>query len=352
MFNQSSYFLTLKLFICWVIITSISACGSEKEDVPNVDHIKVAVNFHRFEQDLFALDSNNISKGLESLKEKYPAFYALYFQNVLNLGVDSSQFEKALIGFLYNPNVRHLKDTATILLGDLSSFRKDFGRAMQFTKYYFPDYQIPDIYTFISEFNYQRFIFNDGGKDGLGLGLDLFLGENYPYKSIDPTNPSFSNYLTRTFNTSHMAAKAVDLIIDDLAGPANGSRLLDQMIYNGKKLYFKKKFMPEIPDSIIFEYSDAQMNWVKENELEMWSFFTDKNLMFETNFAKINKYINPSPDSPGMPKEAPGKTGNYIGYKIIKAYMKKFPATTLKELSTLNDAQKFLEHSKYKPERK
>lgn len=65
------------------------------------------------------------------------------------------------------------------------------------------------------------------------------------------------------------------------------------------------------------------MDWVRNNELEIWSFFTEQNLIYETNVNRINKYINPSPDSPGMPADAPGQTANYIGYQMITAYMEK-----------------------------
>ena len=52
-----------------------------------------------------------------------------------------------------------------------------------------------------------------------------------------------------------------------------------------------------------------------------------------------------------MPVEAPGQTGNYIGYQMINAYMEKRPNTTLDQLLTEKDAQAILEISKYKPKR-
>jgi cytochrome c553 len=64
---------------------------------------------------------------------------------------------------------------------------------------------------------------------------------------------------------------------------------------------------------------------------------------------KINKYINVSPDSPGMPAQAPGRTGNYIGKQIINAYMERHPETTMQDLLRLQDAQKIMDLSRYKP---
>jgi len=91
------------------------------------------------------------------------------------------------------------------------------------------------------------------------------------------------------------------------------------------------------------------MKWVKENELQMWAYFFDQELFYETNTMTLKKYLSPNPNSPGMPAEAPGRTGNYIGWQIVKKYMKRFPKTTMQDLVALNDAQKILEESRYKP---
>ena len=94
------------------------------------------------------------------------------------------------------------------------------------------------------------------------------------------------------------------------------------------------------------------MKWVQDNELEIWSFFIDQNLMYESKIGKINKYINDSPNAPGMPQEAPGKTANYIGYKIIEAYMDKYTDKEITDLLQATDLQVILDESKYKPKRK
>jgi len=101
--------------------------------------------------------------------------------------------------------------------------------------------------------------------------------------------------------------------------------------------------------SLDIEYTTDQMKWVKENELQMWAYFFDQELFYETNTMTLKKYLSPNPNSPGMPAEAPGRTGNYIGWQIVKKYMKRFPKTTMQDLVALNDAQKILEESRYKP---
>jgi hypothetical protein len=130
-----------------------------------------------------------------------------------------------------------------------------------------------------------------------------------------------------------------------------GSRLIDQMIHNGKQLYILDCILPETPDSIKLGYTAKQTQWVKENEPQMWAHFLKENLLYSTELEKIGKLLNPSPNSPGMPPEAPGRTANYVGMQIIKQFMKRNPNINFEALVKMNDAQKILDLSKYKPNR-
>lgn len=334
-----------------ILVLNLFSCKDEVE-VPNTDGIDVQLKIVRFEDELFKLDANNMDAALKKLHEKYPAFYTLYFNQVLPLTKDSTKLAKAVKNFIKDPAMLKLKDTSHMVVNNFKEIEKELTSSLKLAKYYFPEYKEPTFYTFISEYSFQNFIFKDIKSDGVGIGLDMFLGASFDYKRLDPQNANFSDYITRTFNKDHIVSKSMQTIIDDWVGSQNGGRLIDQMIHNGKKLYIKKKLLPTTHDTLIFEYSAAQMQWVKENELEIWSFFIDQNLMYESRMSSINKYINDSPNAPGMPKEAPGKTANYIGYKIIEAYMNKNDNLELSDLIKDIDAQLILDESRYKPKRR
>ena len=342
------------LFASIVIMTMACKNDKELEDAPDVSNIKVDVEFIRFDQEVMHISPTDIQKGYENLRGKYAAMTDLYFKNVIQLqpASDSVLNTDALKAFITDEKVKVLQDTIDVVMTDLSAEIIDIQKSLKYYKYYFPDKTIPRIYGCNSGFGYQRFIFDDDGeRDGIGLGLEMFLGNEFPYKQVDPKNPIFSEYLTRTFNKAHMARTIVDMLVDDLIGEAPGVRLIDQMIHHGKKLYIIDKLMPFASDTILHEYTEKQMDWCKKNEKEMWSYFFDQKLFYETNAMKISKYLNPAPTSQGMPSDSPGRTANYIAWRIVQAYMEKFPDTTLQDLIKMRDAQKLLELSKYKPKR-
>lgn len=341
------------LFVAICCSILFYGCSDIDSDTPDVSHIQLDYKLVRFDEELFAIDTLDVQSGFENLKNKYPAFIDLYFSQILPLAdPNSEQFLKELRLFLTEKSIIYLKDTTSVVFGDFVKEKQEFDKAFKFLKYYFPKLETPNVYTIISEFGYQRFLFSDENKDGLGIGLDLFLGSEYPYKAIAPENPAFSNYLTRSFNKDHLVRNAMEIIVDDLVGEAPGSRMLDQMINNGKKLYLLHKLMPALQDSVLYVYPQEKLDWVRDNELEMWSFFFDENLFYETNMIKINKYINPSPNSPGMPDIAPGRTANYIGFQIVKAYMKRNPDFDFQDLISEKDHQKIMDQSRYKPRQK
>lgn len=339
------------LLLIGIILTG---CFSDSEVVPDVSHIELDNKLVRFDQLLSSLDTNNLEVESEMLEGKVPEFYRIFFKNVLPFQTETKEgFIKNLRGYLADDRIVKMQNlTAQTFSNFESESMPSIEQSMKLMKHYFPDFIAPNLYTFTSEYTYQQFIFQDSDRDGLGIGLDMFLGSDYSYKDIDPNNPGFSTYLTRSFDKAHMTKKVMEILVDDQVGRPPGSRLLDQMLNHGKKMYILDKVMPEAHDSILLEYTTSQTKWVQENELQMWAFFFDQNMFYESNSMKINKYINPSPSSPGMPDAAPGRTANYLGWQIVKAYMKRFPKTTIQELIAENDTQKIMDKSRYKPKRK
>ncbi len=344
---------TLILVTLFAIISLITSCQSDIKEVhPDVSDIEVEFDIIRLDEIVSNMDTNKLSYELDVVMDKYPAAATLYFGtlNPFTASRNRDTIALRLGAFLRDPFFQNLQDTIGLIYGDMSDIKDEYTEAYRYFHHYFPEADIANVYTMNTGFNYQRFLLpDDDESNALGVSLDLFLGDEYPYKRIDPQNPSFSTYLTRSFNKEHLVKKTIEILVDDQIGNANGVRMIDHMIHNGKRLYILDHLLPEKHDSIIMEYTTDQMQWAKENELAMWTFFFDQELFYETNMMSINKYLSPSPNSPGMPTNAPGRTANYMGWQIVKKYMQRNPKATMQDLIAYTDAQKFLEESKYKP---
>lgn len=332
------------LFIFFALL-AIGGCRPDGRDVPDVSAIETDISIRRFEQDLFSLDTGRMEAGLAALEEAYPEFAPLFFEQLLGALPADTAFYK---GFITHPAMRALYDTCQAVYVNMQNIEADFEEAFRFFQYYFPEEPVPTVTTYVSEFSVAAFVYGD---NGLAVGLDFFLGDAFPYRKIDPNNPVFSEYLIRTFNRGHLVSKTVQALIDGLAGAPSGNRLLDMMVHNGKKLYALDLLLPYAPDSVKLEITSQQAEWLQDNELEMWAYFLKEELLYSSDWQSIRKLVDYSPHSPGMPPEAPGRTANWVGWQIVKAYMEKHPETTLPQLFALRDAQALLDESRYRPGR-
>lgn len=342
---QQLIFLLLGL-VLWSVL-SISCQQNKGKNIPDVSDIDVALKIKRFEQDLFNLDTTNMLTALQALETAYPNFSTCFFDNILEArnARDSTSYIDFTKGFITHHYIQSLYDTCQIVFEDFDYYEKSLAQGFRYFKYYFPDRPIPEIITFISQFGFPAVTCGEQ----LAIGLDMYLGADYPFYYYQPIN--YPRYQSRTFNTEHVTAKTFKALAQYLVGDSKGNRLIDYMIHEGKILYVLDLLLPHTHDSLKLEYTAAQTKWVQDNEFQMWEDVFVKEL-YQSDFNVISYFISPAPSSTavGMPKESPGKTGGWVGWQIVKRYMEQFPETTLEELFALKDGQKILETSRYRPE--
>jgi hypothetical protein len=107
--------------------------------------------------------------------------------------------------------------------------------------------------------------------------------------------------------------------------------------------------MPFEEDTVIMEYTPDKLQWCRDNERNLWAHFLTEDLLYSQDFSKFQKLVQHSPNAPGLPLEAPGRTANWMGYRIVRALMERQGNMSLLELVEMRDAQKVLDLSKYKP---
>ena len=82
----------------------------------------------------------------------------------------------------------------------------------------------------------------------------------------------------------------------------------------------------------------------------MWNYLVEQKMLYSNKRMDILRYLNDGPYTTGFPLESPSRTGIWIGWQIIREYMKKYKEVTLEELMNKNDYQQILNDSRYYPE--
>lgn len=325
------------------------ACHQEnKIDTSN---IKIDLKIERFDQDLSKINSKDLKQKLPTLRKKYGNFYNDYFQKILNVGpTDNEDYINTVLQILEGKPFQDLQQETNQVYPNMNKIKPEITEAFKRIKYYYPEWKVPKLVTYISGFQVQTPI----GTGYVGIGLDMFLGKDSKfYPALVETVP---RYISRRFTPENITPRVVEVITREDLFPEldNDKTLLAKMIYNGKLLYFMKKMQPETADSIIIGYSEKQMKWANDYESDCYAYFLDQDLLYETDYFKIQKYISEAPFTPGLGEknESAPKLGLFIGWQIVNNYMEENPKVTLKELMLDRDPQKILKGAKYRPSNK
>lgn len=299
----------------------------------------------RFEKILCSPASGSEMNHSEELFEKYPVFSDVFFNQVIfPQDVQSIELDSLISYFCASPAIRHLIDTTAIIFPDFAPLERDLGTINAYFNYYFPDHETPQYFTYVSEFGIGTFTV---GTEIVGIGLDFFLGEDYPY--YDPS--VFHKYMLKTMTPEYLMGNVVRAIAESMIPDITVGNMLEFMIRNGKVIYIASRLLPEEPMHRIALYTEEEMEWVDQHELDIWSYLLDLGYFYNNDLRKFQSFIDPGPGTPGLPKEAPGRIANWIGYKIIESYMKNNPEVDMSEMVQDSDFQKIMEKSRYKPPR-
>jgi gliding motility-associated lipoprotein GldB len=334
------------LYLILGICFSFIGCTSSKE--PDISGIKLDVKIERFDQSMEQLTTGNVSQVAPQLEKQYDWFYADYIQNMLAVGsmADTTYYQNLRI-VLGNPDYKALAKAVADTYPNLTKQEAELTDAFKRMKYYFPKQKTPRFISFLSGFSVQTPI----GNGYLGIGLDMFLGKDSPF--YPALVQSIPQYISRRFTPENIAPRVVETYIREEVYPESDATvsLLDKMVYNGKVLYLMQKALPTAPDSLLIGYTDAQSAWCQTYEADIWAYFIDEKLIFESDYLKIQKFLTDAPFTPGLGEnnQSAPKLGVWVGWQIVKNYMDKHPELEPKDLLALQDGQKILRDSGYKP---
>ncbi len=299
-------------------------------------------NPDKTDQDIFELISKSQVTQQTSVREiaQYLAqnqqersYYEVIFDFISEEQALKENFE-----ILKNPGV----DTIyyeILQVFDVDALAFEIGRAFANVQKNFPDFAPPKV----------KFVYSAFGKDmyltdsTLVIGLDYYLGEGATYR------PNIYDYLLTRMRPEYIIPQVVQYV--SLAyNPSStlGDTMLDEMIYHGKALAFTQTILPCTADSIIMGYSQQDFANASVSEAVIWSHFLENELVYEENPNLITKYVDERPNVPEIDPRCPGRIGRYIGWQMVKNYLKNEKAD-LKELLIESNSQHVLRRSKYNP---
>lgn len=247
--------------------------------------------------------------------------------------------------------LEQMKDTLQIELNketlnkfqSLKTEKQEIESLFKHLKYYFPEFKTPRVVTTTSNVDYRnKVIVTD---TIVLLSLDTYLGrDHYFYEGIQ-------DYIKADLEPTQLVVDLSSKYGEYYAFQQKRKTLLDELIYEGKILYFKDKVIPFKTDFDKIAYTEEELQWAIRNEEEIWRYFIDKELLYSTDSKLPNRFINPAPFSKfyleEIDNESPGEIGKFIGWQIVRSYMQNNTVSFEQMLS--KKPKEIFDNAKYKP---
>lgn len=318
----------MKKYLLIALLIFFISCDKKSKVEKEVEEIPLSLTIERFDKVFYETPISDF----QQMRKKYAAFFPTQYP------------DSVFINKIKNPLYRELYDEVQKKYANFQPVQTEIEDVFRHIKYYFPTQKLPQkVTTVISEMDYQnKVIYTDSL---LIISLDLYLGKEHKFYE-------FPDYFRQTFERSQIMPDIVtDFSTRVIAQPRDKS-FLAQMIYFGKEQYLKDLLLPNVEDFDKMGYSKEQQIWCEENEDEIWRYFIEDNLLYDSDSKLIQRFIAPAPFSKfylEIDNESPGRTGVWIGWQIVRSFMKN-NEVSLSDLLAM-DAKEIFTRSKYKPKK-
>ena len=316
-----------KYFSIFILFVILFSCDSKQEKQIDVSAIEINFSIERFDVDFYTTKEDSLFKT----KEKYPLFFP---KNI----PDSIWIQK-----INNKDEQELFLETQKIYSNIDFLKHDLEQLFKHIKYYNSNFNAPKVVTLLSNIDYQNKVIY--AKDYLLISLDVYLGKDHVFYS------DFPNYIKQNYHKNNIVIDVAKAIVS--RPPTNSDRtFVSKMIAEGKNLYVLDKYLPSIKNNEKIGYSIEKNNWAIENEQQVWKYFIENKLLFSTD-TKLNKrFLELAPFSKFYRAEdelSPGRIGAWIGWQIVKSFMKHNDVSLQQLLKT--PSEEVYKNSKYKPKK-
>lgn len=318
-----------KLLVLFLMSIALFSCDKKSKAEKQIEETPTAqLQVERFDKAFFETPVSQ----LPELKKRYPSFFP------------EEVVDTVWINKMKNPLWRELYSEVQKKYSNFEPEKEKIEDLFHRIKYYFPQTQSPKIITLIYEMDFNtKAIYADSL---VLISLEMYLGKKHKFYE-------FPEYQKQTFEQNQILPDIVSSFSASKIPYPTDKTLLAQMVFAGKELYMKDLLLPDYSDADKIGYTPEQLLFCNENESYVWSYFIEEKMLYSTDSKLASRFINPAPFSKfylEIDNETPGGIGAWVGWQIVRAYMKNNEEISLQRMLQ-TDAVEIFTKSKYKPKK-
>jgi hypothetical protein len=302
------------------------------------------VTIGRLDQDVFRAPPDSLPAMSRKAQAAYGEFYRIYVEEILQgVPLEDPRLGMMLQRFATDADWSSAQHAVDSVLGDLEPQRQEFEEAFKRLEVLFPDSLTPGIIAYNSGFNYGIY----PTDSVLGIGVEWFIGKDHPV--IGYLAPeAFPQFVKERMRPEMLVPSAIKgWLLVHYTRDIRGEDLLTNLVETGKVMALLDALLPDTDPALKFAFTKEQLACCEANEYNVWKGIVAKDQLFSKNAEDIGRLMNDGPFTSGLPHESPGHIGEWIGYRMVKAYLNAHPKTTFAQLFALDDPRVVLKS--YKP---
>jgi gliding motility-associated lipoprotein GldB len=315
-----------KIILFVLVILAFFSCENDEALENQIAKIETNFTIERFDRAFAEAKPQDLS----SLKSTFPFLFSTRIPDTAWLERMTDSFQVIL------------NNETNLVFTDFKTVTNDIDGLFQHLKYYDKTFSEPRIITLTNFVKYRDKL---AVTDTVAvIAIDNYLGADHAIYANIP------RYLTQNMKESQIVVDLASAYAEKQIFQSQKKTFLDEMIFFGKQLYFKDKVIPFKTDAQKIGYEEAQLEFANTNENMIWTEFVENEMLYKTDSSLPARFIADAPFSKfflELDNETPGRLGQYIGWQIVRAYMRHNDVTLKEMLQT--EAIDIFNKSNYKP---
>ena len=296
------------------------------------------LEFDRYEEVLFNLDTNDFQAELMNVQDRYRVFLSGDLNNL-----DAVQYLK---DFATDPFSITLYENVKAVFSDLKHIEPVVEDVFAHFHYYYPEIELPKkAFTCITGVHPDeppvQII-----DDQLVISLDWYLDDEELYDQI-----GMPRYMSLRRNVSTLAKEVAEqLYMYYLYEWRKQGQIVGEMVFYGRRDFFVEAMCPELPDSVLLGYSSKQWQWAVENEGQVWADIVGNRRLYDASLDAYMMFFGDGPFTQAYSNDAPSRLGEFFGLNISRSYFSN-NEVSFQDLMQRKDLQNVFQDSGYKPKK-
>lgn len=325
-------------FVGLLLVFIMASCQEDRLKV-DVSDVEVNIDFVSMDKDFLEVEENGVSELNKSYRAKLGSMYDFYLMSILKAGYSSDAgMDERLWEFAKDDHIKRIHQEMMDASSDREELNGQIVDMFKYLKYHVPNSRLPINIVYWNSLFTNSAVSSDSV---IGVGVERYLGASKYYDSL-PSPPHYV-YIKEKYKPQFMKSDiAKSWLGENVVQKHQSETFLDELIYQGIVMYGVDAMLPNEEGANKMRYSEADYEWALEKERVTWEFMVKQNLIYSTDPTLIRDYFNVAPFTQGLPEKAPGQIGVFIGWRIVKSYMDKYPDVSLEDLLAEKDYQKIL----------